>query len=51
MDVLGFRDDGALPPLLAHAVEVMQRAHTLAQRMGIRNRGRDVDFGEKNGLG
>ena len=51
MGVLAFGDDSAWPPLLAHAVEVMQRAHTLAQRMGIRNRGRDIGFREKNGLG
>src|ERR1039458_5605206 len=34
MGVLPFRDDGAGPPLLAHAVEVMQRPHSVAQLSG-----------------
>ena len=51
MDLLSLGNRGALPPLLAHAVEVMQRTHSLAQRIGIRNRGRDIRFGEKNRLG
>ena len=29
----------------------MQRPHSVAQRMGIRNRGRDIHFGEKNRFG
>src|SRR6267378_2132637 len=48
MDVLPVRDDSALPPLLAHAVEVMHRPYAVTQRMGIRDRGRDIHFGEKN---
>jgi len=51
MSVLPFRDDGAGPPLLAHAIEVMQRTHAVAQRMGIRNRGQDIRLGEKNCFG
>src|ERR1019366_171713 len=51
MDVLGFRYDRAGPPLLPHAVEVMQRPHSLAQRMSIRNRSRDISLGEQNRLG
>src|SRR5208283_5602966 len=48
MDLLSLGNSGALPPLLAHAVEMMQRTHSLAQRIGIRDRGGDVSFGEKN---
>src|SRR5271167_4037889 len=48
MSVLAFRDDGDWAPLLAHAEEVMQRADAVAQRVGIRNRGRDIRLGEKN---
>src|ERR1700704_6654368 len=51
MHVLPLRDDGAWPPLLAHAVEVMQWPHSVAQRMRLRNRRRDIHFGEKNRLG
>src|SRR5450759_5410164 len=51
MDVLGFRYDGAGPTLLPQAEEVMQRPHSLAQRMGIRNRSRDISLGEQNRLG
>ena len=51
MSVLPFRDDAARPPLLAHAEKVMQRTNAVAQRMGIRNRRRDIHLGEKNGLG
>src|ERR1700687_4659039 len=51
MRMLPLRDDRAWPPLLAHAVEGMQRPHSVAQRMAIRNRGRDIHFGEKNRLG
>ena len=49
--MLCFGDHRACPPLLAHAVEVMQWPDSVAQRMGVRNRGRDIRFGEKNRLG
>ena len=49
--MLGFRDRGGGPPLLPHAVEVMQGPDSLAQGIGIRNRGRDIGFGEQYGLG
>lgn len=51
MRVLPLRDDAARPPLLAHAIEVMQRPHSMPQRIGIRYRSRDIHFGEKNRLG
>ena len=51
MGVLPFRHGRALSPLLAHAIEVMQRTHAVAQRMGIRNRGQDIRLGEKNCFG
>src|ERR1700674_2478453 len=50
MRVLPLRNDGARPPLLAHTVEVMQRPHSMPQRVGMRNRRRDIHFGEKNRL-
>src|ERR1035441_7604779 len=45
MGFLPLRHSRALPPLLAHAIEVMQWPHSVAQRMGVRNRGRDIRFG------
>src|ERR1700674_4069798 len=48
MRMLPLRDNRARPPLLAHPIEVMQWPHSMPQRMGIRNRGRDIHFGEKN---
>src|SRR5260370_19375830 len=51
MRVLPLRDNAARPPLLAHAIEVMQRPHSMPQRIGIRYRSRDIHFGEKNRLG
>lgn len=51
MGGLCFRDDGAGPPLLAHAVEVMQRPYSVAQRIGIPNRSRNIYLGKKNRLG
>lgn len=51
MCVLPLSDDGASPSLLAHAVEVMQRPHAMAEGIGIRNRSRDIHFGKKNRLG
>src|SRR5208282_716700 len=51
MGVLCLGDDGASPPLLANAVEVMQRSRSLAQRLSIRNRRRDIRLGEQNCFG
>src|SRR5260370_2975687 len=51
MRVLPLRDDAARSPLLAHAIEVMQRPNSMPQRIGIRYRSRDIHFGEKNRLG
>src|SRR5271169_5418726 len=51
MCLLCFGDHGARPPLLTHAIKVMQRARSLAQRMRIRNRRRNIRFREKNRLG
>jgi len=51
MRVLRIGHDRACPPLLAHPVEVMHWTHASAQRVGIRNRGRDINLGEKDRLG
>lgn len=51
MRVLPLSDDRASPSLLTAAVEVMQRPYSVAQRIGIRNRGRNINLGQKNRLG
>ena len=45
-----FGNNGGRPALLRHSIKVVQRAFAIADRLGVRDRGRNVGLGEQNGL-